>query len=807
MTTRLLPAAAVLGLMLHATLARAQVEPRDSSITIGIVVDGPWDRNDQFLSLFQSEITTLLEREFAPEFPERAQLDGGWTMDGVSGALDRLLADETVDLILAIGLLASADAGRRADLPKPVIAPFVFDPQLQGLPLTNEGASGAPNLNYLAHPAALAEQVRVLREVADFDGRLALLVSEPYVRYAPELWNRVRSAVAEMGISTVIVPVGSSADSALATIPADAEAVHVGALTKLSSTEFDRLVEGLVERGLPSFAFMGVEEVRRGLLVGLYPETFWLRIARRVALNVQRILLGEEAGTLPVAIAYGEQLTINITTARAIGVSPPWSVITEAELITAPESEVGRQLTLASAVQEAAVTNRDLAAADRAVAAGAQTVRRARSRLLPQLQVAGLATLIDADRAEASVGSQPQRTLLGEAALTQLVFSEPAWADVAIQGRLQQSREADRAQVELDVVLEAASAYLDVLRATTFERIQRENTRLTRSNLERARVRRVVGVSGPGETLRWESQIASNHRASIAANAQRNLAEIQLNRVLHRPLEERVLTEETGIDAPELLTGDHRLLAYFANQRIFRVFREFMVHETLRNSPELRSLDAAIGAQARAFRSATNQFWAPTVALQGAVSNRFAQGGAGTDFAPQLPPGTPDLSGLFPQANDVNLTLGLRISLPILEGGSRFAARAEAGERLAELRAGREALSERLEQRVRVAAHLAGASFAGIQLARDAATAARRNLDLVSDAYARGVVSIIDVLDAQNAALVADLVAANAVYDFLLDFMQLERASGQFGFFMSAVERDALFEQLASFAADQGISR
>ena len=41
-----------------------------------------------------------------------------------------------------------------------------------------------------------------------------------------------------------------------------------------------------------------------------------------------------------------------------------------------------------------------------------------------------------------------------------------------------------------------------------------------------------------------------------------------------------------------------------------------------------------------------------------------------------------------------------------------------------------------------------------------------------------GVLSIIDLLDAQSAALVAEQSAANATYQFLLDLMEAERAIG-----------------------------
>ena len=74
----------------------------------------------------------------------------------------------------------------------------------------------------------------------------------------------------------------------------------------------------------------------------------------------------------------------------------------------------------------------------------------------------------------------------------------------------------------------------------------------------------------------------------------------------------------------------------------------------------------------------------------------------------------------------------------------------------------------------------------------------------MSDAYAQGLVSIIDLIDAQNAALVGDLGAATAVYDFLVDWVEAERAIGRFSLFMTATERDDFFDRLDAFISASG---
>lgn len=59
--------------------------------------------------------------------------------------------------------------------------------------------------------------------------------------------------------------------------------------------------------------------------------------------------------------------------------------------------------------------------------------------------------------------------------------------------------------------------------------------------------------------------------------------------------------------------------------------------------------------------------------------------------------------------------------------------------------------------------------------------------------------SIIELLDAQNASLSARAAAANAEYEFLLDLMEVQRATNNLDFFRSDAARDAWVGALESF--------
>jgi len=429
-----------------------------------------------------------------------------------------------------------------------------------------------------------------------------------------------------------------------------------------------------------------------------------------------------------------------------------------------------------------------------------QNVKEARSKLMPQLNLSGLGVVIDKDRAEASFGIQAQRAVSGSVTATQVIFSEPAWANLSIQRSIQKTREMDYEQLRLDIILAASTAYLNVLRAKTFERVQKDNLKRTRANLEIARLREHVGTAGPAEVHRWESELALNRKAVIQANAQRNLAEIELNRLLHRPLEEPFATLEADLSDQVFYTGEDFLI-YAENRQLFRIFRKFMVEEGLNASPEMAALNAAIEAQQRAFRSASKSFWLPTVAVQGELSNIFSKGGAGSNQNLNLP-----LLFDFPEIDNTSWSIGLNLSFSLFKGGEKFAARARALKELEDLNFQRGALVERIEQRIRSALHLTMASYVSIDQVRKAAEAANKSLAVVQDAYSQGAISILHLLDAQNAAFNTDQVAANAVFDFLIDLMEMERATGRFEFFMSAEEQQVFIERMKAFFKKEGIS-
>lgn len=111
-------------------------------VWIGVVIDGPFFGGSlrvPQLQMFQDEIRDLNRGEFDVRFPEELQFQSDFSVAGIKAGLDDLLANPSVDLILTLGPFSTAEACRRRDLLRPVIATTGFDARSQGFPVLKGG--------------------------------------------------------------------------------------------------------------------------------------------------------------------------------------------------------------------------------------------------------------------------------------------------------------------------------------------------------------------------------------------------------------------------------------------------------------------------------------------------------------------------------------------------------------------------------------------------------------------------------------------------------------------------------------------
>jgi outer membrane protein TolC/ABC-type uncharacterized transport system substrate-binding protein len=766
-------------------LATAICTAQTQHVRVGIVTDGPTDRVMFSPAMVERELANVVGPDMDIRLPADKRIAGNWTLAGVDAALDRALADKDIDMVLTLGVLASHQAAQRARLPKPVIAPLVIDPKLQGFPLM-EGTSGRKNFTYVADFQGLQDDVATFQRIVGFK-HLVALVDDNLFRALPDLQKKADQLASTLQTRISLVRVTNDPAAALATLPKDADALYVTGLLQFSEDSLHELARGLSARRLPSFSIMGRSEIESGLLLATGgAQRDVERLARRVALAIQRIAQGEDAATFEVGFPTEQQLIINMRTAREIGFSPRWDVLTDAEQIDAAPAVQGQALTLLDAMRLALEANPALAASRARLESSADDIQIARSSLLPALDATATRTQIDKDRANPLI--QSEKTTSAGLEFQQILFSEGVWANYSISRSLfNAARESER-QDMLDTLSSAASAYLDLLRAKSIEAVRRSNVENTRKNLETARVRETVGLGGRSDRLRWVAELARDKQDVLAAEATRRQAEAELARILHRSSTQPFTTVETGLDDPLTLVSGPRMQAFLDTPAKWAVFTDYAVNSALEHAPEIAQADAIIESRRRALSSARRSFYLPDLALVSNGSKALERSGAGAERLP----GTP---------NDESWSVSVQATLPIFTGTLRGARLSQARHELRASEADSAAAKDGVEARTRAALHRTSSSYPSIALSAEAAAAANENLAMVTDAYARGAVSITDLIDAQDTALSAGLAAADAKYGFLTDFVGVLRAMSEFEILLDPSSREAWLKRVEEWFA------
>jgi outer membrane protein len=759
-------------------------------VVVAVVSDGPAARDTLAVETLLRESAVVLDGDPQLSIPQRLRRDGGWSVAGVDAALDAVLADPDVDVVVTSGPIGSSLAARRDRLARPVIAAAAVEPIVQGFPVES-GHSGRRNFTYVADFGAWRSAIEAL---VDMTGarHIAAVLDEQLLVAVPELAAGAAAVGQALGVGITLVPAGTSAAAVLARLPTDTDAVLVTTLPRLSGTEMTNLASSLRQRRLPTMA-TSRSDVEAGLLLANAAEQRDSDLlARRIALDIQRLHAGEAAADLEVALVVPRRLLINMETAGAIGFSPAWRFLADAEQLHDASSERVPALSLAGAMQLAAERNPTLQASRQSAAMAAQDVRIARANLLPHTDLSASATRIDADHANPL--TRAEKSASGELSFTQIIYADDAWAAHTISRQLAAAADAAARAALLDTLQSTANAYLELLSAQAVEQVRRANVELTRRNLETARVREQVGLSDHSDYLRWIAQLARDRSHLLDAESRSRLAATELNRLLHLADGETFRAVDPALEDPRAFVGDSRLRDFMDTPARWESFGRFALTLARRQSPEIVQAEARVSAQERVSTNASRALYLPDFALVSRRDDGFWRAGAGS-------------SGLAGAPGDKSWSVTLQATIPLFDGGARRADLSRARHELQLARARLEATVDGVDARVRAAIQRVAASYPSIELADTAAGAAGENLAMVADAYARGIVSVTDLIDAQEAALAAQLSVSQGRYGFLMDFIDVLRSTGDFAPLLDPAARNAWYREVEQWFDPVGTSQ
>lgn len=730
------------------------------NVTIALISDGEGARQVIPSQRLQEEILELLEPQHSVTFQS---LNGGWSEEGVQQVLAAALSNPSIDIIVAQGLVGTHIAGKIPNLNKPVIGMFVPEPGLQGLPLTANKTSGKNNYTYISDLQNFDESLKDILAILPAK-KIGLITDEMIVEGVPMLTNQAFYGDANVELITT----DGNLESLVEKLPADLGSVMVAPLLRMSRSDIAKLSKVFIERGIPSVSFVGDVTVEDGVLMSVgtdYVEE--QKSARRVALNILSVLEGENPADLSVRLEFGGGLQFNQQTAAAIGFKLPWDISLVAKMYDGRSENYTSNnggLTLNQAVNQALDQNIALAQQRLSFDIAAEDLAIARSSWWPQLNATAQASQLD--QGITAIGN-PEQSIDAALQVSQVLYSEPLKSGLDIAGL---NRRLSRSQLDatiLDTIQNVAVAYISVLRAKALEDVQRINLAASLENLALSENRFSLGAVTESDILSWKSQIATDKRNLLSAQASASNAIIGLQNTIQMPFDKVISFDETDTQRLVSLSVSEEVRTTFDNPSDRTLMTQFILQKAIENAPEVEQVEFANAISERSAKAAKRAYYVPTFsfsAQQNANLDRAGRFSAETDAA--LP--------------EDSWSANIVASYPIFDGRKRKAELSKARYQQHQTKLD----GRRVKDAIRVNAlnqwNAIGASYPALFLSKEAADAARRSLEMTRDQYSSGAISITTLIQAQNIALAAEIDAAEAQYAFLIDFVNLGRAVADF---------------------------
>ena len=733
-------------------------------VTIGVVKDGDSWFFDTLGGLIETELRILGEDQFRIVFKRDPSFNANWDASRAEEVLRNAIEDPEVNLILAQGILVMAVASNPDFiLPKPVSGAHLMDPDIVGMMISPEGKSKKNNLNLVVSSNTIINDINAFKRLVNFD-TLHILVNKIYIERIEALQIYVRKLEEESGVNLVFILMGDNAEDVLVNLPYNVQAIYAFPPVQMRIQERDKIGEGLISRRIPSFAFFGEPAVEAGILGGQLPDVRQ-QLARRVALNMQQLILGASSNDLPAMLSVETRMFFNAKTAKLIGFDPPFDAVRDATILNPEYLEEGDSINLVSVIEQALETNFDYLIQQQNTEISREGQKIAFSPLLPQVNSSYVYLETDENRPGTAAGLIAQSRNLGGVTLQQLIFSDRVISNWRAFRELYQGSSYQEEAVRLDIIGSVAVAYVRYLSAKTVLRVARDNLKVTQSNLELARLRQRVGTSGPEDVFRFEAQEAGNQIEVAEGMASEQQARVAINQLLAVNLEKRWRPQDLNMDSPYFNDALNLVAPLLDSQKKLDVFRSFSIEYALENAPELQAINHSLRAQEITLKQAKRQFFLPTVAADFSYNRIIDE-----EFNNSSP-------SFFPRENinEDEWTFSVTANLPLFEGTGRWHEVQREIATLRQLEYSRDQVAQLVETRVQQAMFSFDGSYPTLTFSARAADRAAKNLRVVTDKYEQGAVNIIDLLDAQNEAFIQRQNAELAVYNLLEDFIQFFR--------------------------------
>lgn len=751
------------------------------TIKAGIIVDDLSTMSEPFITTLKKEVKALLSDTI--EFEEKFILSSDWNLAKAEENYRLLIDTREINFIISIGVLSSGVVSSRKNFEKPVVAVGIIDPLIQGIDVSKNNRSGVKNFTYILYNQDLEGDIKTFHRVYPFK-KIAIVAQDEIIDSVIKNIEPLKKSAESIGAQIGIIPLSAGINDALTGI-SDYDSAYLGYFGRFEK-EKKSLLNSLSNLGVTVFG-SSKSDINSGAVAALYPEENLIKTVRRIALNIESYTQGKKMSDLPVKMELEKKFAINIQAASKQGFSPSFSVLSDAEIIDKQTIDPREMLGLEDIVRQALINNLDLKISTLETDISNQDYRLSKSEYFPSLSLNAGETVIDKKRAENSMGTAAERTAAASVRLEQLLYSEPSSSVKEVNRNYLEAQKKAQETKKLDIINQATAAYFNVLKAKTIEKIRKDNLDLTKKHLSISEQREIAGYSGKSDVYRWKSSVATAAKDLFEASNSHRLQVLNLNKILDRSFREKTSLVDESLEG-ELFRNykSKKYYEYINNPATFRKFSDFLVKESLENSPELRQLDYLYKAYSRELKRYRRERFIPVATVAGEASHIFDRSGEGSD-----------VKGADPEDNE--WTIALNLSWPLYSKGKINLNRKKTEINIEKIETEIKNLSKTIEINVRSSILDLLNKIMNLEASETSADYAKKSLVLVQDLYARGKVSVTELVNAQNESLSADLSHMNSVYDFLSAVFNLQRTIGRFSFFHSEQENMMFNEKMKNY--------
>lgn len=779
MKNRIIFLSVFLGLVFFSGSVFAQNE-----LKIGICLDSDSYEHKQLSAHFKTELKALNLARKTLHFEE---LNANWSAAKAQEHIQSFMQDSTVDIIVSVGYISSNAIAQLESFSKPVIATNILDGDLQGLKLHDGKYSGKANFTYIESFFNLKKDLISFSEMFDIK-HITVLIPDTFKENFPQITAYFKQCIPDSELT--VISAGKQSSDAISNLPEQTDAAFVLPLMEYSDFEIEKLMNEFNQRHIPSLALSGIDYLDKGATLTLSPKFTFQQFGRQLALRVLKISEGINPSAISVHIdGFNRVPIVNMESVRQINKFPEWSILNESILVNLTQLPNSRTLNLRLALAEALENNMKGKMGKQDVQMAEKDVRIAKSNYLPQIELAGSGVGLSENLVEASMGQKGEFTITGSASLKQVLYSEQVIANIAIKKLLAENMKIADQKTVLDIVSNTSGAYIGLLFAKSNLLIQNENVNATMENLELAKAKNEIGQSSISDVNRWISELNLNKMKLNDASALYKSNMYQINQILNKPIDEHIhIPDSSTIDKSIVLNQD-LLSNIFKNPALTEKYADFIIDQMKTNAPEIQQLAKNKEIIEKKSLTYKRQSYIPEAALFANADQAFVRNGVITNTQLPIPP-PPD---------DITWNAGIRLSIPIFEGGKKIAERQKSMLELDKLNFQKTDLINQLESGIRSNVQKLRSSFLEMELSDNAAQAAKDNFNIVQDAYSQGVADLIQLIDAQNVMIKTKYLSNIAYYQYVMDYILIERLQGEFTFLGAESEKQAYTNQIQEY--------